>query len=117
MFTDSVLGVHIWQLWIILLSLTLFIMIKQKVKYIFLLLILLSFHQQKDISIDYHLSTIDLINTNIDQDKKWDEQNKKWEEQNKKLKEEWMEYGYMSNDVVSLFKKFEEISKNLCKTY
>jgi apolipoprotein N-acyltransferase len=72
MFTDSVLGVHIWQLWIILLSLTLFIMIKQKVKYIFLLLILLSFHQQKDISIDYHLSTIDLINTNIDQDKKWD---------------------------------------------
>ena len=70
MFTNSILGDHIWQLWIILLSLTLFIMIKQKIRYLLLLLILLSYHPKTSI-IKPQLS-IQLVNTDIDQDKKWD---------------------------------------------
>jgi len=70
MFTNSVLGDHIWQLWTILLSLTLFIMIKQKLKYLTLLLITLSINPQPS-TINPQFS-IQLVNTNIDQDKKWD---------------------------------------------
>ena len=70
MFTNSVLGDHIWQLWTILLSLTLFIMIKQKLKYLTLLLITLSINPQSS-TLNPQLS-IQLVNTNIDQDKKWD---------------------------------------------
>jgi len=70
MFTNSILGDHIWQLWIILLSLTLFIMVKQKTRYLSLLLILLTYHPQS--SILNPQSSIQLVNTNIDQNKKWD---------------------------------------------
>ena len=70
MFTNSILGDHIWQLWIILLSLTLFIVIKQKIRYLTLLLILISIKYQTPNT--QHLTfNIQLVNTNIDQDKKW----------------------------------------------
>jgi len=83
MFTNSILGDHIWQLWIILLSLTLFIMVKEKRRYLSLLLILLTYHPQPSTlnpqssilnpqsSILNPQSSIQLVNTNIDQDKKW----------------------------------------------
>ncbi|SFP15651.1 Apolipoprotein N-acyltransferase [Hydrogenimonas thermophila] len=71
MFTNSALGDHIWQLWIIISSLTIFIMIKQKTRYLALLLILLSI-QYSTFNTQNSTLNIQLVNTNIDQDKKWD---------------------------------------------
>jgi len=73
MFTNSVLGDHIWQLWIIILALTLFMMIKQKTKYLTFLLILPAFNiQHPTFNIQNSKFKIQLVNTNIDQNKKWD---------------------------------------------
>jgi len=70
MFTNSILGDHIWQLWIILLSLVIFITIKQKFRYLTLLLIIFSVNL-KSPTPSPQLS-IQLINTDVAQDKKWD---------------------------------------------
>jgi apolipoprotein N-acyltransferase len=72
MFTDSILGDHLWQLWIILATLTLFIFIKHKTRYALLLLILIALRPPVTTIDDPIKQKIQLVQTHIDQDKKWD---------------------------------------------
>jgi apolipoprotein N-acyltransferase len=73
MFTGSILGDRLWQLWIILATLTLSILIKHKARYAVPVLLIFAIHHPPS-TIHHHRmeQQIQLVQTNIDQAKKWD---------------------------------------------
>ncbi|WP_456485876.1 apolipoprotein N-acyltransferase [Hydrogenimonas sp.] len=74
LFTGSLLGDSLWQLWIVLFSLALFASFKSRWRYAALALIPLAIHQPKipvSSTPESLLQKIELVNTQIDQAKKW----------------------------------------------
>ncbi|BDY13378.1 apolipoprotein N-acyltransferase [Hydrogenimonas cancrithermarum] len=73
MFTGSILGDHLWQLWIVLATLALFIPMKHKARYAVPALFLFAIHHPSSTTHRHQLEQrIQLVQTNIDQAKKWD---------------------------------------------
>ncbi len=75
MFTGSVLGDRLWQLWLILAVLTIVLSCKRRARYLAFALLVFTIHQpstgDRHPDLEALKQTVQIVQTNIEQDKKW----------------------------------------------